>query len=202
MSRRTQKVEIYLANEASGLAFVSTNLGHISRSKVGKQLGLILRKKHLKTWICLRQSPHTLSHNITDLIELNFEDDTKNPLPRCFLIILELKTRGITTTWQYENCQTFNKLQFRPLLKNSSHNTDVDLRDTSGEKLLFVSNAVNQFVVMFRKTSNNIFSPKRRYHMVVSRQVELLIHRRIGRHQGQGLVAIARYLENRNSILV
>ena len=30
MSRRTQKVEIYLANEGSGLVFLSTDLGHIS----------------------------------------------------------------------------------------------------------------------------------------------------------------------------
>ena len=29
VSRGTQKVEIYLANEASGLAFCSTDLGHI-----------------------------------------------------------------------------------------------------------------------------------------------------------------------------
>ena len=30
VSRRTQEVEIYLANEGSGLAFFSTDLGHIS----------------------------------------------------------------------------------------------------------------------------------------------------------------------------
>ena len=30
MSRRTQKVEIYLANEGSGLAFFTMDLGHIS----------------------------------------------------------------------------------------------------------------------------------------------------------------------------
>ena len=29
VSRRTQKVEIYLASEGSGLAFFSTDLGHI-----------------------------------------------------------------------------------------------------------------------------------------------------------------------------
>ena len=34
-SRRTQKVEIYLANEGSGLAFFSMDLGHAFRSNAG-----------------------------------------------------------------------------------------------------------------------------------------------------------------------
>ena len=34
VSRRTQKVEIYLANEGSGVAFFTTDLGHIFGSKV------------------------------------------------------------------------------------------------------------------------------------------------------------------------
>ena len=34
VSRRAQKVQIYLANEGSGLAFFSTNLGHIFGSNV------------------------------------------------------------------------------------------------------------------------------------------------------------------------
>ena len=43
VSRRTQKVEIYLANGASGLAFFSTDLGHIFGSNVGKEPGVMLR---------------------------------------------------------------------------------------------------------------------------------------------------------------
>ena len=43
VSRRTQKVEIYLANERSGLAFFSTDLGHIFRIIVGNELGVLLR---------------------------------------------------------------------------------------------------------------------------------------------------------------
>ena len=39
------KVEIYLANERSGLAFFSTDLGHIFRSNVGNDFGVILRDK-------------------------------------------------------------------------------------------------------------------------------------------------------------
>ena len=45
MSRRTQKVEIYLANEGSGLAFFSTGLGHIFESNVGNEFGVMLRGK-------------------------------------------------------------------------------------------------------------------------------------------------------------
>ena len=45
VSRRTQKVEIYLANEGSGLAFFSTDLGHIFASIVGNKFGVIMRGK-------------------------------------------------------------------------------------------------------------------------------------------------------------
>ena len=43
--RRTQKLEIYLANEGSGLAFFSTDLRHIFRSNVGNELGVMLKGK-------------------------------------------------------------------------------------------------------------------------------------------------------------
>ena len=45
VSRKTQKVEIYLAIEASGLALLSTDLGHIFGSNVGKEFAVILREK-------------------------------------------------------------------------------------------------------------------------------------------------------------
>ena len=38
VSRRTQKVEIYLANEASGLALFNTDLGHVFGSNVGNEI--------------------------------------------------------------------------------------------------------------------------------------------------------------------
>ena len=41
VSRRTQKVEIYLANEASGLAFFSTDLGHIFGNIVCNEFGVM-----------------------------------------------------------------------------------------------------------------------------------------------------------------
>ena len=77
VSRRTQKVEIYLANEGSGLAFFSTDLGHIFGSNVGNEFGVMLRGK----------GPHKpeLAYDIvrihslmiyTDLIEYNIVGDT------------------------------------------------------------------------------------------------------------------------------
>ena len=41
VSRRTEKVEIYLASERSGLAFFNTDLGHIFGSNVGKEFGVM-----------------------------------------------------------------------------------------------------------------------------------------------------------------
>ena len=43
VSRRTQKVEINLANEGSGLEFFSTDLGHIFGSNVANEFGVMLR---------------------------------------------------------------------------------------------------------------------------------------------------------------
>ena len=43
--RRTQKNEIQLANEGSGLAFCSSDLGNIFESNVGNEHGVMLRGK-------------------------------------------------------------------------------------------------------------------------------------------------------------
>ena len=109
--RRTQKVEIYLANEASGLAFFSTDQGHIFRSNVGKEFGVMLRGKG-------PQKPEfaydiVRIHSLmiyTDLIEYNIVGDTKAPLLRCFPFISKLKSGDIITTGQYVNYQTFSNL--------------------------------------------------------------------------------------------
>ena len=45
VSRRTQKVEISLAKERSGLAFFGTDLGHIFGSNDGNGSGVLLRGK-------------------------------------------------------------------------------------------------------------------------------------------------------------
>ena len=155
VSRKTQKVENYLANETSGLAFFSTDLRHIFGSTVGNEFGVMLRGK----------GPHkpAFSYDIvrihslmiyTDLIEYNIVGETKVPLLHCFPFISKLKSGDIITTGQYMNYQTFSKLQLRPLLKNSFHSIHIDLRDTSGEKIPFVSLGITRLVLMFRNASN------------------------------------------------
>ena len=155
VSRRRQKVEIRLTNEGSGLAFFSTDLGHIVGSIVGNEFEIMLRGKR-------PHKPEFAYHIVrinslmiyTDLTEYNIVGDTKAQLLRCFPFASKLKSGDIITTGQYINYQTFSKLLFRPLLKNSFHSIHIDLRDTSGEKISFVSVGITHFVLMFRKASN------------------------------------------------
>ena len=155
MSRKRQTVEICLANEASGLAFFSTDLGHILGSNVDNEFGVMLGGKgpHKPEFAYDIVRIHSLMI-YTDLIEYNIVGDTKAPLLRCFPLISKLKSGDIITTGQYKNCQTFSDLQFRRLLKNSFHSIHIDLRDTSGEKIPFVSVGITRLVLMFRKASN------------------------------------------------
>ena len=90
----------------------------------------------------------------TDLIEYNIVGDTKDPLMRCFPLISKVKSGDNITTGQYMNYQTISNLQFRQLLENSLHSIHIDLRDTSDEKIPFVSVGITRLVLMFRKTSN------------------------------------------------
>ena len=135
VSRRSQKVVIIRANDTSGLAFCSTDLGHIFGNNVGNEFGGLI----------IGKGPHEpeFANDIvrirslmiySDLVEYNIVGDTKAPLLRCFPFISKLKGGDIITTGQYMNYQTFSNLQFRPLLKNSSHSIHIDLRDPSGEK--------------------------------------------------------------------
>ena len=89
----------------------------------------------------------------TDLIEYDTVGDTRTSLVRCFPFFWKLKAGDIITTGEYINYQTFSNLQFRPLLKNSFHSIQFDLRDTSGEKIAFVSVGIIRFVLLFRKAS-------------------------------------------------
>ena len=62
VSRRTQKTEIYLANEGSGLAFFSTDLGHVFGSNAGNEFGVMLSRKDLTNQSLLTTlSAYTLS---------------------------------------------------------------------------------------------------------------------------------------------
>ena len=90
----------------------------------------------------------------SDLVEYSIVGDTKAPLLRCFPFISKLKGGDIITTAQYMNYQTFSNLQFRPLLKISFQSIHIDLRDTSGKKIPFVSVGITRLVLVFRKVSN------------------------------------------------
>ena len=155
VSRRTQKVVIMLANDTSGLAFSSSDLGHIIGNNVGNEFRVLI----------FRKGPHEpeLAYDIvrihslmiySDLVEYSIVADTKAPLQRCFFFISKLKGGDIITTGQYMNYQTFSNLQFRPLLKTSFHSIHIGLRDISGEKIPFVSVGIARLVLTFRNVSN------------------------------------------------
>ena len=101
VSRRTQNVEINLANEGSCLAFLSTVLGHIFRSIVGNEFRLKLRGKeaHKPEFAYNIVRIHSLMI-YNDLNEYNIVGDTKVLLLRCFLFISKLKSGEIITTGQ------------------------------------------------------------------------------------------------------
>ena len=101
LPRRTQKFVIMLANDTSGLAFCSTDLGHIFGNNVGNEFGVLN----------IRKGPHEPEfaydivriHSLmiySDLVEYNIVGDTKAPLLRCFPFISKLKGGDIITTEQ------------------------------------------------------------------------------------------------------
>ena len=100
VSRRTQKVEIYLSNEGSGLAFLSTDLGHKFGTYVGNEFGAMLRRKgHQKpdfAYDIVRI--HSLMI-YTDLIEYNIVGDTKAALLRCFPFFFENQVWRLYNNW-------------------------------------------------------------------------------------------------------
>ena len=131
VSRRSQKIVIMLANDSSGLAFCSTDLGHLFGNIVGNQFGVLMKGKghHEPQFVRI----HSLMI-YSDLVEYSIVGNTKAPLLRCFPFISKLKGGDIIATGQYMNYQTFSNLQFRPLLKNCFRSIHIDLRDTYGKK--------------------------------------------------------------------
>ena len=93
----------------------------------------------------------------SDIIECNIVGETKTLLLRCIPFISKVKKGDIISTGQYMNYQPFTNLQFKKLLKNSFDSIDIELRDSAGEKFLFVSVGITRVVFLFRKISNNHF---------------------------------------------
>ena len=92
VSRRTQKVVTMLANDTSGLAFCSTDLGFVLGNKVGNELRVLM----------IGKGPHKPKvaydvvriHSLmiyTNIEEYNIVGDTKHLLLRCFPFISKLK---------------------------------------------------------------------------------------------------------------
>ena len=155
VSRVTQKVKVYLANEESSLAISCTDLRHIFVGDVRNDSGILMlgKEPHEPTFACDIVRIHSLMI-YTDIAEYNTVGDTKAPLLRCFPFIFKLKSGDIIITRQYMNYETFINLQFGRLLKNSFQIIHIDLRDTSGEKIPFLSVRITPVVLMFRKVSD------------------------------------------------
>ena len=194
-SRRMQKALNMLANDSSGLSFCITNLVDIFGNNVKNHFGVLKKGKgpHEPQFAYDIVRIHSL-FIYSDLVEYNIVGDTKAPLLRCFPFISKLKGGDIITTGQYMNYQTFSNLQFRPLLKKCFHSIHIDLRDTSGEKIPFVSVGSTRLVLMFRKVSSIHFQHIRYYKMVASRQVEIPYYRAVGRQREKGFGALAQVI--------
>ena len=118
----------------------------------------------------------------------------EGPLQRCFAFILKFKAGDFINTGMYMNYKTLSNLQFRTLLENSFLSNHIDLRDTNRGETPFVSVGITRLVLIFRKTSNIHFWPKRRYKIVASKQVEILLYKRFGQQRGWGFDALAQFI--------
>ena len=101
VSRRTQKVGIRLANDSSGLAFCSTDLGHIFGNDVGNEFGLLMVGKgpHEPEFAYDIVGIHSLMI-YSNLVDYNVVGDIKAPLLRFFPLISKLKRGDNMSTGQ------------------------------------------------------------------------------------------------------
>ena len=113
------------------------------------------RKRTSQTRFCLPYCLHTLSYDLYRLGWVQYSSRHKNTIAALLSLSLEAKS------WRYFNhltverdYQTISKLQFRPLLKISSHSNHMDLREASFEKIPIETVDINPFVLMFSKISN------------------------------------------------
>ena len=128
VSRVTQNVKLYLANEESRVAILSADLGLISGGDMRNDFGILMFGKgsHEPTFAYDIVRIHSLMI-YTDIVEYSIVGDTKAPLLCCFPFISQLKFGDILTTGQNMNYLTFSNLQFRRLLKHPFHSIHIDL---------------------------------------------------------------------------
>ena len=171
------------------------DLGHKFGSNVVTEFGVMLRARGPRKAEFAYDIVRIYSLMIyTELIEHNFVGDTQALWLHCFFLFSKLTAGDIITTGQYMNYETFSNLQFGPLLKKSFLSFHLDLRDTRGEKIPFVFVGITRFVLTFRKASNIHFQPKRRFRMVVSRQVETPFYIGYGQQRGRDWVHLHKLL--------
>ena len=155
VSQRTQKVKIYLANEHPGLAVPNTVWAHIFGSTIGKEIGVMSRGKGPHKPEFAYDIPRIqVSHDIHEPYSKKYLGRHEGPVAPLFPFYFKTRGQDIITTGEYMNYQTFSNLQFKPLLEKSFHSIHIDLRDTSGEKISFVSVGITRLALMFKKSSH------------------------------------------------
>ena len=100
VSRRTQKVVMMPENDTFGLAFCSTDLGHIFGNNAGNEFGVLMIGKgpHEPEFACDIVRIHSLMI-YSDIVEYKTVEDTKAPLLRCFPFYLKAKGRRHYNNW-------------------------------------------------------------------------------------------------------
>ena len=158
VNKITRKIAVHSFEDQS-VFNTSSDLNHfLSCDFEQNQTGVIMSGK----------GPHYLQYSYdiirirslmiyTDIIEYRIVGDTKTPLLRCIPFISKVKSRDIISTGQYKNYQSLTKLQLKKLLKNSFHSIKLELRDSTGKKVHFVSVGITRVVLLFRKVSSNHF---------------------------------------------
>ena len=86
----------------------------------------------------------------TDIIQHGIIGDTKAPILRCFPLTPRFKNESLTIH-QYMNYQSFDKLQFKKILKTSFHSIQLDLRSSMGEKIPFAGIGLTRATLIFRQ---------------------------------------------------
>ena len=155
----TQEAAVHLPENQSVFIIQSFDLSHIFGGDLEQnQTGVIMKGKgpYYPQYSYDIIRIHSLMI-YSDIIEYNIVGDTKTPLLRCIPFISNVKSGDIISTGQYMNYQSFTNLQFKKLLKNSFHSIKIELRDSTGEKIPFVSVGIIRVVLLFRKISNNLF---------------------------------------------
>ena len=136
----------------------STDLSQKFGSNVCNELEFCWEEKNSNAKNCIRNCPHTFSHDIHQLDWVKFCWQYNGSIAA--LPFLHFQTK----IWRHYNSQAVYKLsdisnlKFRPLLKTPLSSIHLDLRDTSGEKIHFVTVGITRLVLMFRKLPIFIFN--------------------------------------------